>query len=106
MEKRREIRIRKRILVRFTHENNTHHSFTADLSPRGMFIQTPYVYPPGMGISIELHLNDTCIPLTGHIVWSKKVPISSYLILKGGMGVQILDNQNPDFLKLLDEKIS
>ncbi len=104
MEKRKEFRMHKRVLVRFTHLNNTHFSFTGDISPRGLFIQTPYVYPPGDELALALLHVEKEIPLNGRIAWNKQTPVSSFLLLNGGMGVQLTGPDCGDFLRLLQER--
>jgi hypothetical protein len=39
--------------------------------------------------------------MAGFIVWSKKAPPSALLLLKGGMGIQLLDYQKPEFQALV-----
>jgi len=100
-EKRKNIRVPRRLLVRFGPNGLSHLSFTADISRTGLFILTPNPYPPGQGLSIDIRDENKTINLTGFIVWSKKTPASSYLTLKGGMGIKILDYQNEAYQNLL-----
>jgi hypothetical protein len=39
--------------------------------------------------------------MAGFIVWSKKTSPSSYQVLRGGMGIQLLDYQKKEYQALL-----
>jgi len=103
MEKRRDDRILRKVPIRFTYNGQSYDSVTGDISRRGVFIQTANSFPCRNGINIEIQCNTKPVKMAGFIVWSKKTPPSSYLILRGGMGIQLLDYQKPEFQALLAE---
>ena len=101
MENRRDERIMKKVPVRFTYDGQSFQSLTGDISRRGVFIQTSDSFPCRNGISIEIQCPGRPVKMAGFIVWSKKTSPSSYLILRGGMGIQLLDYQKQEFQELL-----
>lgn len=103
MEKRRDDRLIKKVPVRFTYDGQSFHSHTGDISRRGIFIQTADSFPCRNGINIEIQCKGQPVKMAGFIVWSKKTSPSSYLILRGGMGIQLLDYQKQEYQSLLAE---
>lgn len=103
MEKRRDKRIKKKLSVRFYYEVTVFHSVSGDMSRRGIFIETPHVYPPGKGINIEIDGKNQKIDLAGFIRWNKRDNGSPTLSLAGGMGVQLLNYQKPEYQSLVSE---
>jgi hypothetical protein len=103
MEKRRDNRVTKKVPIRFTYDGRSFQSLTGDISRRGVFIQTAHAFPSRNGINIEIQCRDDHVRMVGFIVWSKKTSPSSSLILKGGMGIQLLDYQKKEFQALLAE---
>jgi hypothetical protein len=103
MEKRRENRVAKKIPIRFTYDGQSFQSITGDISRRGVFIQTSRTFPSRNGINIEIQCQDFIVKMAGFIVWSKKTSPASFLVLKGGMGVQLLDYQKQEYQALLAE---
>jgi hypothetical protein len=103
VEKRRENRITKKISIRFNCDGQSFQSITGDISRRGVFIQTSQSFPSRNGINIEIQGKNKHIKMVGFIVWSKKTTPESFLVLKGGMGVQLLDYQKPEYQALLAE---
>jgi hypothetical protein len=103
MEKRRDDRILRKIPIRFTYDGQSFDSITGDISRRGVFILTANSFPSRNGINIEIQCSSKQVKMAGFIVWSKKASPSSYLIFRGGMGIQLLDYQKPEFQALLAE---
>ncbi|MCX6557258.1 MAG: PilZ domain-containing protein [Candidatus Aminicenantes bacterium] len=103
MEKRRDDRVIKKIPIRFTYDGQSFQSLTGDISRRGVFIQTANAFPSRSGINIEIQCKNSHVKMAGFIVWSKKTTPSSYLIYKGGMGIQLLDYQKQEYQRLLTE---
>ncbi|MCF6179132.1 MAG: PilZ domain-containing protein [Geopsychrobacter sp.] len=91
-EKRDLGRKRKRVKVRFGPEVPTKMAFSADISPRGIFIRTAAPEKPGLMLHLEITLPDEVLVLcTGRIHWAKRVPPNMLrLVAKGGMGVKIM----------------
>jgi len=103
MEKRRDDRLTKKIPICFTFDGKSFQSLTGDISRRGIFIQTAHAFPSRNGINIEIQCKNNHVKMAGFIVWSKKTNPSSYLIYKGGMGIQLLDYQKQEYQTLLAE---
>jgi hypothetical protein len=103
MEKRRETRVSKKIPVRFTYDGQSFQSVTGDISRRGVFIQTSNSFPCRNGINIEIQCSAKPVKMAGFIVWSRKASPDTYLIFRGGMGVQLLDYQKQEYQALLAE---
>jgi hypothetical protein len=91
-DKRRRVRKRKRLKIRFGLEEPRRMAFTDDLSPEGIFIKTAAPEKPGERLHLELTLPDESLVLcTGMIRWAKRVPPNMLrLIGKGGVGVKII----------------
>ena len=103
MEKRRDNRIKKKLPIRFYFEGTAFHSVTGDMSRRGIFIRTLHPCPPGKGINIEIDDNNERIVLAGFIRWSKKENDLQSPVFQGGMGVQLLNYQKPEYQSLVSE---
>jgi hypothetical protein len=103
MEKRRDIRIKRKLPIRFYYEGNAFLSFTGDLSRRGIFIQTPHPCPAGRGINIEIEGKSDRVILAGFIIWSKRNLGETSMLFSGGMGVQLLNYQKEEYQSLVSE---
>lgn len=103
MEKRRDNRIKKKLPMFFYFEGTAFHSFTGDMSRRGIFIETLHPCPPGRGINIEIYDKNQRIDLAGFIRWSKKDGNPLSPASNGGMGVQLLNYQKPEYQSLVSE---
>jgi hypothetical protein len=101
MEKRKDSRLTKNVPIRFTFGGQTFQSLTGDISRRGVFILTSRAFPSRNGINIEIQAKSHRVKMTGFIIWSKKTSPSSYQLLKGGMGIQLLDYQKQEYQALL-----
>jgi hypothetical protein len=103
MEKRKDNRIKKKLTVRFYFEGTAFHSVTGDMSRRGIFIETLHPCPPGKGINIEIDGKNQKINLAGFIRWNQRDNGSPTMSLAGGMGVQLLNYQKPEYQSLVSE---
>jgi hypothetical protein len=103
MEKRRDNRIKKKLPVRFYYEGIAFHSVTGDMSRRGIFIETLHPCPEGKGINIEIDDKSQRINLAGFIRWSKRNSDAHSPAYAGGMGVQLLNYQKPEYQSLVSE---
>jgi Tfp pilus assembly protein PilZ len=90
-EKRESKRHRKRFCVKFGVNSERRISFTDDISPEGLFIQTDHVLLPGTFVEVDLILDDdSLVALEGQVMWAKRAPRGIPARLsKGGMGVKI-----------------
>ena len=103
MEKRRDNRLMRKIPIRFTYDGQSFQSITGDISRRGVFIQTSRAFTSRNGINIEIQCKDHIVKMAGFIAWSKKTSPSSFLVLRGGMGIQLLDYQKQEYQALFTE---
>jgi len=84
----RDSRYRKRVLVRFGPESAEKTAFTANLSERGLLLQTNYVYAPGTMLQVEVDPPDhPTFALLGRVVWVKKVPPRLQQVKASTMGL-------------------
>ncbi|MCX6555518.1 MAG: PilZ domain-containing protein [Candidatus Aminicenantes bacterium] len=103
MEKRRDCRMSKKVPIRFTYNGSSFQSITGDISRRGVFIQTAHAFPSRNGINIEIQCKNNHVHMAGFIVWSKKTAPSASELVKGGMGIQLLDYQKQEYQELLSQ---
>jgi hypothetical protein len=66
-------------------------------------IKTLHPCPPGKGINIEIDDKNQRIILAGFIRWSKKDSDTQSYVYTGGMGVQLLNYQKPEYQSLVCE---
>jgi hypothetical protein len=87
---RLEVRLKKRLSVRFGHDGLEHIGYTCDVSTKGLFLEARTVYRPGIVLTIELKTRDGEITLLqGEVRWAKKAPARVSHRLKSGMGIYI-----------------
>lgn len=103
MKKRRHKRVVKRLLVKFGVSDTNTVGFTSDVSPAGMFIRTNKGLPPETVINISLEIPSGDIIILKGIV-KRVIKYSSQLggIMKNGMGIQLLEN-NENYLRFLKD---
>lgn len=88
---RLEVRLKKRLSVRFGHGELENIGYTSDVSSQGLFLEARTVYRPGVVLIIELKTREGEITLLqGEVRWAKKAParVISHR-LKSGMGIHI-----------------
>jgi Tfp pilus assembly protein PilZ len=108
-EKRDSRRHRKRFCVKFGIDVERRISFTEDISPEGLFIQTSHILDPGTLVQIDLILrDDSLVALEGRVMWAKRVPRGfPARSVKGGMGVKITRiTQGAESYKQLCEELA
>lgn len=90
-EKRKIMRLQKRLKLRYGINKPTSLAFSEDFSEQGLFIRAVNVILPGSTIKIDLFLPDNDpVALEGRIIWGRRVPGSLiHLAKKSGMGVLI-----------------
>jgi len=87
---RTQARFKKRLSVKFGHDQLENIGFTCDVSSRGLYLQSKIVYKPGIILIIEITMRDgTIILFEGKVRWSKKAPTEFSHKMKSGMGIQI-----------------
>jgi hypothetical protein len=93
-EKRKLLRLRKRLQAKFGVVEPTRIGFTEDFSDTGLFIKSAVVLNPETILRVELIIPGyEPIELTAKVMWAKKVPPNLLARVKGGMGVRILSFQ-------------
>ena len=80
-DKRRAVRKRKRLLVRFDRTA----TFTVDVSAGGFCVGTVQVLPVNSPLSGSVQVDGRQIPFTGRVAWS--IPGDRRLSLAGKMGI-------------------
>jgi hypothetical protein len=89
--KRESKRHKKRFMVKFGTSAERRTSFTKDISPEGLFLETAQVIDPGTFIQMDLILKDnSLVVMEGLVMWARKTPARvPTRLAKGGMGVKI-----------------
>lgn len=90
-ESRQEKRIKKRLTVKFGHDQLDHIGYLSDVSSQGFFVESRIVYKPGVVLNCELATrNGAMVLVEGRVQWSKKGAPRLNHIMKSGMGIHIL----------------
>jgi hypothetical protein len=88
---RLEVRLKKRLSVKFGHDELEHIGYTSDVSSQGLCLEARTVYRPGIVLNVELKTREgETVLLQGEVRWAKKAParVISHR-LKSGMGINI-----------------
>lgn len=90
-EKRKIMRLQKRLKLRYGVKSATSIAFTEDFSEDGIFIRAVNVMLPGSKLQVDLSLPDNdIVSFEGRIVWGRRVPGSLiHFAKKSGMGLVI-----------------
>lgn len=87
MSKRKSNRFKKRLEVTFTKGTDNYHGITSDLSNKGLFIRTRYIFSPGSVLDIKITLPDGSVSqIKGMVKRAVNIPISTF---KNGLGIEI-----------------
>jgi hypothetical protein len=91
IERRKEMRFKKRLQLRLSTENGSTMGLTNDISREGISIRSASVQPVGTQIRIELTTPDNeKVVLGGTVQWGIRLsPILMRQGKKGGMGIKI-----------------
>lgn len=107
-DKRRKLRVLKRIRVMYGTEFPSKIGFTSDISETGLCIKSFIVFKPGEILLLEIEApNGEIIRLEGRVHWARKVPPNLLRKVKhAGMGVKIVNftNGRERYLDLLHSK--
>jgi len=83
-------RLKKRLVVEFSSDGETHTGFTHDLSHTGFFVVTTSLPKPGSRIPATLHLPDgRRITVTGQVIRSRRVPPQLRDSMANGFSLQL-----------------
>lgn len=104
-DSRREKRNKKRLSVKFGHDQREHIGYLCDISSQGFFVESRIVYKSGVILNFEFTTRDGEIVLMeGRVQWSKKGAIRLNHIMKSGMGIFILKFlEGEDVYRSLDD---
>lgn len=93
VDKRRKLRIRKRVRVLYGPESPSKVGFTSDLSESGLCIKSFLVFNPGEILLVEIEApSGETIRLEGRVHWARKVPPDLLRKVKyAGMGIKIIN---------------
>ena len=91
MEKRKEPRIKKRVIVKFGENNYERLGFTSNVSSGGLHIASNQILPSGKEVTILLEDNNRVYNLKGEVRWSIKYPSHFYSYMLSGMGIKLKD---------------
>ncbi len=96
VDKRRKLRILKRVRVMYGLEFPSKVGFTSDLSESGLCIKSFIVFKPGEILLLEIEApSGEIIRLEGRVHWARKVPPNLLRKVKhAGMGVKIINFTN------------
>jgi hypothetical protein len=89
-DRRTEARIKKRIRCEVTAGDTQQRGFVLDVSPNGLFVQTPKPIDPGEEISLELTpAGREPISLRAKVARSRRVPAKLASVANPGVGLRI-----------------
>lgn len=107
-DKRRKLRVLKRVRVMYGTEFPSKIGFTSDISETGLCIKSFIVFKPGEILLLELEApSGEIIRLEGRVHWARKVPPNLLRKVKhAGMGVKIINftNGREGYLGLLHSR--
>jgi hypothetical protein len=89
-DKRTFPRLKKRLVVEFSHDGESHTGFTHDVSHTGFFIVSTQLPKPGTTVPATLHLPDgRKITLTGQVVRARRSPPQLRDSVANGFSLQL-----------------
>ena len=91
-EKQKEARTRRRLEVRYGDGRGaTLMGYSGNLSPSGMMLRTPRVFPPGAVLHFELRFAGGKVTLRGRVKWAREGPMAWLHTGRVGMGIEFID---------------
>ncbi len=96
--KRRIIRARKRVMVRYGVAAADRTAFTKNVSESGLFLQTNMILKPGTTMQVQMRFPDRTFNFWARVVWAKQVPPALAHVLDCGMGIRFVD-PGPEWLE-------
>jgi len=91
MKKRKEKRIKKKLLVHIGENGFSQMGVTANISPSGMCIATSEIFPLQSELLIWIAAADDIFTLKGLVVWNMNKEILSHEGIPAGIGVKIME---------------
>lgn len=89
MEKRREKRIKKKLLVHISENGFEQIGVTANISPSGMFIATTKIFAPQSELLIWIAAADDIFALEGLVMWNMNKEALAVEGIPAGIGIKI-----------------
>jgi hypothetical protein len=84
-------RSRKRLTVRFGHDQARNIGYSGNVSSAGMMIRATRVYPPGTVLHVEIELPQRVLRLKGRVAWARAGEAQWLPTGRVGMGVKFID---------------
>ena len=85
-------RFKRRMRIRYRDDGGDKEmvALTRDVSPTGLGVNANRPAPLGAHLQLSLEVDDEQpIPLTGRVVWVRRVPAGMLSVEQGGFGVQL-----------------
>jgi len=101
MEKRKEKRVNKKLMVNFSLDGLENLGITSNISKKGMSIALTEMFYSNKNISIFIALPKDVLNIKGKVKWSKKFHNRFSGDIVGGMGVRITESP-PEYLDYLE----
>ena len=90
--KQQEARLRRRLEVRYTDGANPPSiGYSGNLSPNGVMIRTPRIYPPGAVLDLDLRFAAGSVKVRGRVMWAREGPMVWLSSGRVGMGIKFID---------------
>ena len=89
MKKRREKRIKKKLLVHIGENGFEQMGVTANISPKGLCIATTEIFPAQSELSIWIAAADDIFALKGLVIWNMKKKALAAEGIPAGIGIKI-----------------
>jgi len=94
-ERRRHIREKKRLQVRFGPGDLAHAGQTQDISESSLCLQAAMTYPPKTILVLQIEYPEGAMTVHGIVRWSRDLPPAFRQKLRGIMGVEFIDDSRP-----------
>ncbi len=101
MEKRKEKRVNKKLMVNFSLDGIESLGITSNVSKKGLYIALTEMFSSNKDISIFVALPKDVLNIKGKVKWSKELKNKSSGDLVGGMGIKITESP-PEYLVFLE----
>ena len=100
MKKRREKRIKKKLLVHISENGFERMGVTVNVSRQGMYIATTEICPVQSELKILIAAADDIYAVTGMVVWNMKSESAAGENVPAGLGIKIRD-ATPGYYKFI-----
>jgi hypothetical protein len=91
-DRRKKTRPRRRVAVRYGPREARHFGYTSEYDEKGLFLQGKTLYPPDTVLQILIEMpGGVTRALRGRVCWIKDVPEAFRRTLRGGMGIELIE---------------